>query len=85
MTTDPGSISIVHVLQSRRAITPPALTLNASSDPLWLALASTASSLPSRAPKSPPPNVRTVRRSPAAGFVTQILAFKIKTAAALSP
>jgi hypothetical protein len=85
MTTDPGSISIAHVLRSRQAITPPALTLDASSDPLWLASASTATSLSPAASKCPPLNARTVRRSPAAGFVTQILAFKIKTAAALSP
>jgi hypothetical protein len=60
MTTDPGSISIAHVLRSRQAITPPALTLDASSDPLWIASASTTSTLLPAAPKSPPPDVRTV-------------------------
>jgi hypothetical protein len=86
MTANAGPISIAFKFPRRRAIALPAPRFSASFGLLPIASASTASSsLPPEPPKRLRPNVRTLLRSPAAAFATHALAFKIKTARALSP
>jgi hypothetical protein len=86
MTTNAGPISIAFEYPRRRAVALPTPRFSASFGLLPLASASTAaSSLSPEPPKRPRPNVRTLLRSPVAAFATHTLAFKIKTAPALSP
>ncbi len=86
MTTNAGPISIAFEYPRRRAIALPTPRFSASFGLLPLASASTASSSPPpEPPKRSHPKVQSVLRSPAAAFAAHALAFKIKTAPALSP
>jgi len=85
MTTNAGPISIAFEFPRHRAIALPAPRFTASFGLLPLASASTASSPPPEPPKRSHPKVQNDLRSPAAAFATHAFAFKIKTAAALSP
>jgi hypothetical protein len=86
MTMNAGPISIAFEFSRCRAFALPAPRFSASIGLRPLASVSTASSSPPpEPPKRPRPSVQPVLRSPAAAFAAHALAFKIKTAPALSP
>jgi len=85
MTTKPSPISIALISTPPRHCAASAEVQRVVRSPSAASASTASSSQPPEPPKRPRPKLQTVLRSPAAAFAAHALAFKIKTAPALSP